>query len=191
MPPDPSAEPTDRALDLRVRPETPGDVGAVRAVVRAAFGGEQVPDLLDDLRRSVAWLDLSLIAELESEVVGHVSLSRAWVDDPASVVEVLVLSPLSVRPDVQKQGVGTALVRAALAAADRRTEPVVFLEGDPRYYSRLGFVEAGPLGFTRPSPRIPERAFQAWLTPARRPGLSGALVYPDVFWRHDAVGLRP
>ncbi|MGN6574816.1 MAG: GNAT family N-acetyltransferase [Nocardioides sp.] len=179
------------APGLWVRPEAPTDTDAVHEVVRAAFGGDQVPDLLDDLRRSVAWLDLSWVAERAGEVVGHVSLTRAWVDDPEAVVEVLVLSPLSVRPDVQGRGIGTALVRAALAAADRRTEPVVFLEGDPRYYSMLGFVEAGPLGFARPSPRIPERAFQAWLTPAHRPGMSGALVYPDVFWRHDAVGLRP
>lgn len=195
MPPDPSRDRTsgpDRLFGpATVRPETAEDVRTVRAVVRAAFGGDQVPDLLDDLRSGVAWVDLSLVAELQGEVVGHVSLSRGWVDDPAEVVDVLVLSPLSVRPDVQRHGVGGALVRAALTAADRRTEPVVFLEGDPGYYSRFGFVEAGPLGFTRPSPRIPERAFQAWRTPAYRPGLSGALVYPDVFWRHDCVGLRP
>jgi putative acetyltransferase len=43
----------------------------------------------------------------------------------------------------------------------------------------------------RPSARIPEPAFQAWRLSAFRDGLSGALVYPDVFWRHDAVGLRP
>ena len=53
-----------------------------------------------------------------------------------------------------------------------------------------GFVAALPLGFTAPSVRIPDRAFQAWLTPAYRPDLNGALVYPDVFWRRDAVGLR-
>jgi putative acetyltransferase len=96
-----------------------------------------------------------------------------------------------VRPDRQHAGVGTALVAAALAAAAERDEPLVFLEGDPRYYSWLGFVAAGTLGFTAPSPRIPDRAFQVWPTPAYRGGLSGALVYPDVFWRHDAVGLRP
>jgi putative acetyltransferase len=186
MPPDPSPD-----QPVAIRPEAPGDLAAVRDVVGRAFGGDQVPDLLDGLRRSVAWLDLSLVAERDGAVVGHVSLTRAWVDDPAAVVEVLVLSPLSVHPDAQRQGVGGALVRAALSAADRRTEPVVFLEGDPGYYSRLGFVAAGPLGFSRPSPRIPEPAFQAWPTAAYRPGLCGALVYPDVFWRHDCVGLRP
>ncbi len=174
-----------------VRPERPADHEAVREVVREAFGEDGVAALLDDLRANPAWLDLSFVAEDGGEVVGHVSLTRAWVDDPRSVVDVLVLSPLSVRPDRQRAGVGRALVAAALAAAAEREEPLVFLEGDPRYYSRLGFVPAGPLGFTAPSPRIPERAFQVWPTPAYRGGLSGALVYPDVFWRHDAVGLRP
>jgi putative acetyltransferase len=190
-----------------VRPERPGDHDAVREVVRAAFGEDGVAVLLDDLRTSPAWLDLSFVAELGTEiggetgseadgetageVVGHVSLSRAWVDDPRAVVDVLVLSPLSVRPERQRAGIGTALVAAALAAAAERDEPLVFLEGDPRYYSRLGFVAAGPLGFSAPSPRIPAAAFQVWPTPAYRGGLTGALVYPDVFWRHDAVGLRP
>lgn len=173
-----------------VRPERPADQDAVRAVVRAAFGEDSVAELLDDLRTSPAWLDLSWVAEDEAAVVGHVSLTRAWVDDPRAVVDVLVLSPLSVRPDRQRAGVGRALVAEALARAVERDEPLVFLEGDPDYYSRLGFVAAGPLGFRPPSVRIPERAFQVWPTPACRGGLSGALVYPDVFWRHDAVGLR-
>lgn len=173
-----------------MRPERPAD-DSVREVVREAFGDDGVVALLDDLRSNPAWLDLSFVAEDGGEVVGHVSLTRAWVDDPRNVVEVVVLSPLSVRPDRQGAGVGRALVATALTAAAEREEQLVFLEGHPRYYSRLGFVPAGPLGFTAPSQRIPERAFQVWSTPAYRGGLSGALVYPDVFWRHDAVGLRP
>ncbi len=174
-----------------MRPEQPVDHDAVREVVRTAFGEDSVAALLDDLRTNPAWLGLSWVAEEDGEVVGHVSLTRGWLDDPSAVVDVLVLSPLSVRPDRQRAGVGTALVAAALAAAAEREERLVFLEGDPRYYSRLGFVAAGTLGFTAPSPRIPPAAFQVWPTPAYRGGLSGALVYPDVFWRHDAVGLRP
>jgi putative acetyltransferase len=189
---------------VTVRPEAPGDLAAVQAVVAAAFGDEPVAELLDDLRRSPAWLGLSLVAEEsvpEREgrhragpsggIVGHVSLTLAWVDDPARVIEVLVLSPLSVRPDQQRRGIGSVLVRAALDLAESRREPLVFLEGDPAYYGRLGFVAAGPLGFTAPSVRIPPRAFQVWTAPSYRGGVSGALVYPDVFWRHDAVGLRP
>lgn len=176
---------------MRVRPETPIDVQAVQDVVRAAFGGDQVPDLLAGMRESVAWLGLSFVAEEDGEVVGHVGYTRAWVDAPDRVVDVLVLSPVSVRPDRQRQGVGTALVTETLALVRDRDEPLVFLEGDPRYYARLGFEPAGRWGFTAPSARIPERAFQAVRLPSYDDALTGALVYPDVFWRHDCVGLRP
>ncbi len=177
-----------------VRPERPSDVPAVEAVVAAAFEGPQVPTLLRDMRGDHSWLGLSFVAEpagSSGDPVGHVSFTRGWVDAPDRLVDVLVLSPLSVRPDVQRRGVGRALVLEALGTLDSRPEPLVFLEGDPGYYSRLGFQPAAAWGFTRPSARIPEPAFQARRLPACIDGLSGALVYPDVFWRHDAVGLRP
>ena len=178
--------------DVTVRPEEPGDQDAVRAVVGAAFGGDQVPDLLDDLRGSPAWLDLSFVAEVDGEVVGHVCYTRAWVDSPAGpVVEVLVLSPLSVVPSRQRCGIGRQLVTETLEQLKGRAEPLVLLEGSPDYYGALGFVPAGELGFTRPSVHIPEPAFQAWPLAAYDDTLSGALVYPDAFWRHGAVGLRP
>jgi putative acetyltransferase len=175
-----------------VRPERRSDEPAVDAVVAAAFDGPQVPTLLRDMRRDHCWLGLSFVATGRSgEVVGHVSFTRGWVDAPERLVDVLVLSPLSVRPDVQRRGVGRALVEDGLEALGSRTEPMVFLEGDPAYDRPLGFAAAGGWGFARPSVRIPEPAFQAMRLPAFHEGLSGALVYPDVFWRHDAVGLRP
>ena len=177
--------------ELILRPEEPADAEAVHAVVAAAFGGPEVAVLLDDLRTSPAWLGLSFVAELEDEVVAHVSFTRAWVDDPGEVVEVLVLSPLSVRPDVAGRGIGTALVARAIELLEGREEPLVFLEGDPGFYSRFGFVRGDLLGFRAPSERIPPAAFQARPLPGRPGFVSGALVYPDVWWRHDAVGLRP
>ena len=175
---------------LVIRPEQPTDVDAVRSLVADAFGDERVAALLDDLRTSVAWLGLSFVAELDGEVVGHVAYTRAWVDDPVELVDVLVLSPLSIRPDHASKGIGTALVLESLATLAGRSEPLLFLEGDPGFYSRLGFVPAQPLGFQAPSPRIPARAFQVRTLPGRPGRVTGALVYPDVWWRHDAVGLR-
>jgi putative acetyltransferase len=176
--------------EVATRPETVADVIEVGRVVAAAFGGEPVAELLRDLRRDHAWLGLSHVAELDGEVVGHVSLTRAWVDAPERLVEVLVLSPLSVRPDRQRNGVGAALVRASLERLEAREEPLVFLEGSPAYYPRLGFVPGSTLGLTAPSTRIPAPAFQVVTLPTYEPWMRGALVYPDVFWRQDAVGLR-
>ena len=180
-------------MSRTVRPETDDDVAAVRGVVREAFGGDEVPDLLDAMRSSVAWLGISYVAEEGEEVVGHVSCTRGWVDAPDRVVDVLVLSPLSVRPDRQHQGVGRALVEGMLDLLRTRDEPVVFVEGDPAYYGRIGWQPATRWGFAPPSVRIPEAAFQAVLLPAYDtldPRPAGALVYPDVFWRFDSVGLR-
>jgi putative acetyltransferase len=175
-----------------VRQEEPEDVEDVRRVVSAAFGGERVASLLDALRESAAWLGLSFVAEERDEVVAHVAYTRGWLDAPDRLVDVLVLSPLSVRPDRQRIGIGSMLVKESMRLLEERDEPLVFLEGDPGYYSRLGFVSGDHLGFVRPSVRIPEPAFQvATLTGYDQAKMSGALVYPDVFWRHDCVGLRP
>ncbi|HEX3649093.1 MAG TPA: GNAT family N-acetyltransferase [Pseudonocardiaceae bacterium] len=168
-----------------VRDEEPGD--AVRRIHQAAFGaeGDMVATLVDELRAGGA---LSLVAEVDGQVVGHVMFSRGWLDAPAGLVDVRVLSPLGVLPAHQRTGVGAALVRAGL---DRLTDvPLVFLEGHPDYYPRFGFRPGAELGFGKPSQRIPDAAFQVVTLPAYRPWMTGTLVYPDVFWRHDAVGLR-
>jgi putative acetyltransferase len=176
-----------------VREENDEDLDAVRRVVAGAFGGERVPALLDDMRTSAAcWLGLSFVAEDRDEVVGHVAYTRGWLDAPTKLVEVLVLSPLSVRPDHQRTGIGSLLVRETLPRLEERAEPLVFLEGSPDFYQRLGFVAGADLNFTAPSTRIPGPAFQVATMPGYdRTWMTGALVYPDVFWRHDCVGLRP
>ncbi len=175
---------------MKVRPETPQDQAASRAVVAAAFGDEPVADLLDGLRRSSAWRGLSFVAEEEGRVVGHVSFTRGWLDAPARLLDVLVLSPLSVDPAAQGRGVGSTLVRRSLELLQGRPEPLVFLEGSPAYYSRLGFRPGAAHGFTAPSTRIPPAAFQFVALSSYEPWMTGALVYPDAFWEHDAVGLR-
>ncbi len=175
---------------ITIRPEAPADRTATRDVVAAAFGDEPVADLLDGLRESSAWRDLSFVAEEDGRILGHVSFSRGWLDAPPRLVEVLVLSPLSVHPVAQGRGVGSMLVRRTLELLQGRPEPLVFLEGSPAYYGRLGFRPGAAHGFTSPSTRIPPAAFQFVELPAYEPWMTGALVYPDVFWEHDSVGLR-
>jgi putative acetyltransferase len=174
-----------------VREETADDVDVVRRIVTAAFGGEKVAGLLDELRESVAWLGLGFVLEQGDEVVAHVCYTRGWVDASRRLEEVLVLSPLSVRPDRQRTGLGSRLVRETMRMIEHRPEPLVFLEGDAGFYSRLGFVAGADLHFTAPSVRIPGPAFQVATLPGYdQSWMRGALVYPDVWWRHDAVGLR-
>lgn len=173
------------------RLERPGEEGEIGDVVQAAFGPEEgVERIVDDLRRSDAWVGLSFVAEYEGRLVGHVSFTRSLLDAPNRLVEVLVLSPLSVRPARQGRGIGSALVRYALRELEERSEPLVFLEGSPGYYARFGFVPGTDLGFRRPSRRIPRAAFQVVRLPAYEEWMTGTLVYHRVWWDHDAVGLR-
>lgn len=172
-----------------IRPETPGDAAAIRSVERDAFGQDVEADLVDALRD--APLDtLSFVAELSGTVVGHVMLTPSLLDAPPRLVTVLALGPLAVAPEHQKQGVGRTLVAHALREAEVAGYPLVFLEGDWNYYSRLGFRRADALGFRAPSLRIPPPAFQVAVLRHHEQWMTGTFVYPDVFWRLDCVGLR-
>ena len=179
--------------DAEIRVMLDEEFEEIRRLEVAAFDGDgSIGVLLDALRSSWAWVpELSFVAERDSELCAHVSFTRAILDAPDELVDVLVLGPVGVRPDVQQQGIGTAMITQALRQlAQDRPEPAVFLEGDPRYYARFGFEPACPIGFRRPSLRIPEPAFQVFRLPAFDAALSGTLVYPDAFWRTDSVGLR-
>ncbi|MBE1877214.1 GNAT family N-acetyltransferase [Myceligenerans pegani] len=178
---------------MELRGELPGDAQAVRDLHLRAFGehGRVVVDLVESLRGTITPEDgLSLVAERDGRVVGHVMFTRSLLDAPRRLVDVQVLSPLAVTPELQGRGIGSALVRHGLEVLRGRGVPGVFLEGDPGYYARLGFEPGGGLGFRRPSLRIPEAAFQAVRLPAYESWMTGTLVYSEPFWRHDAVGLR-
>jgi putative acetyltransferase len=177
---------------MEIRPAAPHERSQLESVVSSAFEeepGGRVTRLLRALDATGA-TRASLLAVESGRVLGHVQLSRSWVDARSALVEVLVLSPLSVVPDRQGEGIGTALIRAALDEARRRGAPAVFLEGSPDYYGRRGFEPAGPLGFQRPSHRIPGRAFQVALLAGHEPWMVGPLVYCEAFWSTDCVGLR-
>lgn len=160
----------------------------IRSVLSSAFGRPAVADLADALAERDD--GVALVAVEGSRVVGYVGLSRSWVDAPDRVVDVVVLSPLGVVPDRQRQGVGRTLMAGAVAVAVRTGAPLLFLEGDPAYYLRFGFVRGSSLGFAAPSVRIPDPGLMVLPLPSYDPSVTGALVYNETFWTHDCVGLR-
>ncbi|MEX1279922.1 MAG: N-acetyltransferase [Acidimicrobiia bacterium] len=178
--------------DVVVRRLADDEFPAMRELAIEAFDGDEaIGTLLDTLRGSWAWIDeLAFVATRGDEVVGFVLYTSALLDAPRRLVEVLVLSPLGVRTDQQGTGFGNRLVRESLEVVALRPEPLVFLEGSPRYYPRFGFRPGGDLGFRKPSLRIPDAAFMALPLAAHEPWMTGTLVYPDAFWRTDSVGLR-
>jgi putative acetyltransferase len=176
--------------DLEIRLERRTDHDAVDALHLAAFGahGTRVVPLLHDLRAMRA--AMSLVSERDGAVAGHVLFSPAWLDAPQRLVQVAVLSPVAVLPRHQRRGVGSKLIRHGLKLLEDQGVPAVFLEGPPQYYGPLGFEPAVVAGFRKPSLRIPDEAFQCVRLRWYQPWMTGTVVYSDVFWRHDAVGLR-
>lgn len=179
-------------MPVAIRPERPEDIAAVRQLHRDAFGGERVAELAALLRQAPAPLEpISLVAvDATGTVLGHVLLSHARLDAPERLCDVLTLSPLAVAAAHRGQGLAGRLIAAGLAAAEAVGVPLVFLEGDPGFYVRHGFVAAEPLGFRRPSLRIPEPAFQVARLAGHEPWMTGSFVYSEPFWALDCVGLR-
>lgn len=172
--------------DWLIRPESPEDFPAIRTVQVAAFSEDRVADGVDRIRES--WIyrpALSLVAVSDGVVVGHVMITGCTVTGEAGEREVAMLTPLGVLPEHQRRGIGSALVRAALAGAEQAGEPFVVLEGSPVYYGPLGFVASRDHGIEMQLPDwAPPEAGQVHLLPAYDPAdatLRGAISYPPVY----------
>jgi putative acetyltransferase len=172
-------------VPVLVRRELPGDEPAVADVHAEAFApmypdaAPVEPGLVDALRASEAWLPpLSLVAEIEGAVVGHVCVTRATLGPDE--LPALGLGPLGVREAHKRRGVGSALMHAVLGAADALDEGVVVLVGHTEYYPRFGFRPATGLGI---EPEVPEWAshFQARPLTAYRPQLRGTFRFAAPF----------
>jgi predicted N-acetyltransferase YhbS len=173
---------------MLIRREATPDADAIRAITAAAFArpcrppGEDPPEasLVDELRAGPAWLPaLSMVAvRADGQVVGHVLCTRGYVDRSP----VLALAPLTVRPDSQRRGVGSALMHAVLGAADALGEPLVALLGDPAYYGRFGFRPSTDYQITPPRPQW-QPHFQVRTLTGYRPSVRGAFSYAQPFDR--------
>ena len=166
-----------------IRAETEADHDAIRGVVGAAFGSEVEVGLVEAIRASPEYVaEMALVAEVDGEIVGHVMISGATLRTADGDRPIAMLSPLAVDPDHQGRGIGGALVRASTALAQHGAEPLVIVEGDPRYYSRFGFEYARPLGveFTLPD-WAPDEAGQILRLTDYDPALRGAVIYPPAF----------
>ncbi len=176
-----------------LRAECEDDHGAISHLHRQAFGehGDRVVELVDALRSATAALPVeSFVAVAHDQVVGHIMLSAAMLDAPKRLVDVYTLSPLAVLPNMQRLGIGTSLVRHVIGFAAESGIPLVFLEGDPNYYKRHGFVDAELLSIKSPTYRIGPGGCQLYQLPAYETWMTGAFVYRNVFWDHDCVGQR-
>ena len=169
---------------MNVRLEETGDRAASLEVERLAFGHPEEAAIVEAVRDLPGSFALVALSD-DGVVVGQVQMSRAWIGE----TEVLALGPIGVRPERQREGIGSSLVRAALDRAKHRGETAVILLGSPAYYGRFGFASGASLGLRNPHAgvradgfEILEEDFQVAIIDESMGSLRG-----DVRW-HPAFG---
>jgi len=126
---------------LIIRPETPEDKTSIHYVNQEAFSRNQEADLVDKLRKRGV-LTISLVAVLDTAIVGHIAFSPVEIASEKSSFGVLALAPMAVLPPYQNKGIGSQLVTAVFQECLRLGHEVIIVLGHPNYYPRFGFVPA-------------------------------------------------
>lgn len=167
---------------MRIRQETSADYDEVYLVVKGAFeaaehsdGTEQ--DLVTALRDSSAFVpELSLVAEIDEKIVGHIMFTKAEIGGQTE----LVLAPLSVLPEHQKQGIGSALIQEGHKLAKDLGYRYSVVVGSEEYYPRVGYLPAEQLGIRCPFEIASENFMAIRLNEHAEP-ISGVVKYAPEF----------
>jgi putative acetyltransferase len=130
---------------VQIRLELPNDELAVRETNEEAFGTPAEATLVDRLRGSPECI--SLVATLGDRVVGHILFTPISIE-PATRLRVAGLAPMAVRPENQRSGIGSQLVRAGLDHCREHGYAAVVVVGHPEFYPRFGFLRASTKGLT-------------------------------------------
>ena len=123
---------------MTIRPEANQDRAAVWSVNQQAFGGDDEANLVEALRDG-GFVEVSLVAELDGQIVGHILFSRVAIITKVGTVDALSLAPMAVMPEHQRQGIGGRLVEVGLEACRDRGHKIVVVLGHPEFYPRFGF----------------------------------------------------
>lgn len=142
---------------IAIRQEQPAGVPAIRLVVEEAFGRSAEADLVD-LLRSHGKFKLSLVAEMEGQVVGHILFTVETIEGAGSGPSTLGLAPLAVLTQFQGRGVGSALMRDGLQRCRDTGHEAIVVLGHPAYYPKFGFLPASRYGL-RCEYDVPDDAF--------------------------------
>ena len=147
--------------DIIIRQETADDASAINVVNISAFEGEAEAKLVTALRQSRHFIpELSLVADIDKRVVGHILLSRVHLQYSDNEAAVLALAPMAVVPSQSHRGIGSALVRAAITKATSMGERAIIVVGHPSFYARFDFADVGKWKMRHSLP-VPTEAVQA------------------------------
>ena len=161
-----------------IREETPADYDAIRQVNRLAFKQESEARLVDQLRAD-SDVVASLVAVNDDQVVGHIMFSKLPIETDGEILRGAALAPMAARPDLQRQGIGAALVKRGIEVCRDRGYVVIVVLGDPVYYARFGFSAERATRLR--CPYSGEALMALELTEGVLKNGTGSLVYPDAF----------
>ena len=166
-------------MSIIIRPESTADEDAIRHVNRLAFGQGEEARLVDALREG-GFVRVSLVAEQEGRVVGHILFSDLPIITGSGTMPALALAPMAVLPDFQRQGIGSALVQRGLEACRQQGHRVVVVLGHSHFYPRFGF--SPKLAARLESPFSGSDSFMAVeLMVGALDGVAGRVQYPPPF----------
>ncbi len=165
---------------MNIRSETILDYPAIAEVNILAFGQENEAKLIEEIRHSDRYIpELSLVAEVEGLVVGHILFS--YIDLVGEkTLQVVGLAPMAVHPNFQRQGIGSALVQAGLEIANAREEALVIVLGHPPFYNRFGFEPSVNYEIESPFP-VPAEFFMVKPLQSYQKIYKGKVAYPPAF----------
>jgi len=174
-------------MNITIRQECLSDIHEVSQLIEAAFKTVEYSDhqeqfLVERLRKSKAFIPaLSLVAESNKKIVGHILLTKLKIKNTQQTFESLALAPVSVWPDCQGQGVGGQLIQKAHDIAKKLGYQSVVLLGHPDYYPRFGYQQADTFGIELPFDVPKENCMAIELTENGLQGVSGMVEYPKAF----------
>jgi putative acetyltransferase len=167
-----------RVITAQIRLEQRDDLVAVRETNEQAFGTTTEARLVDRLRGSAD--SISLVATVGNWVVGHILFTPVSIE-PNINVRVAGLAPMAVRPEYQRAGIGSELIRAGLDQCRRRGYAAVVVVGHPEFYRRFGFKPGHTKGLKCEFP-VPAEAFMALeLIESALTGIAGLVRYRPEF----------
>jgi len=164
-----------------IRHESEEDIAAIRELHEQAFEQSLEADIVDALRKNCKEI-LSLVAEHDHKIIGHVLFSPAEIEGPHGVLKGMALAPMAVVPDMRRKGIGTRLVKHGMVQLMRAACPFIIVIGRPDYYRHFDFEPASTFGIKCQWESIPDEAFMImWIDKTKIQGVSGAARFREEF----------